>query len=191
MTDEPEAAAAASREAESREAAAEVPEELVATGQPVRTAGAANPAGVGSEVVYVVAAVLLTGFVLSRFVDLVDDYLRVEYSWLLEVGMVAGQVLFQWGVLWRFPFAEKWRYAVQVITVSLLGAVLLVPLVAWDVVSAVSPVAAAVYFFAVVGVMFVDHWRRVKRLGLPWVLCGTWVLYRVFLLMWVADWRLL
>lgn len=42
---------------------------------------------------------------------------------------------------------------------------------------------ARVWFFAVVGVMFVAHWQLVKKVGTPLVLCGTWVVYRLLLLL--------
>jgi hypothetical protein len=134
------------------------------------------------EVAFVLGATVFIGFILSRFALIIDDYLRIQYSVWLEVGMVLGQVLFQWAFLWRRPFADKWRYALELITVSLLGAVLLVPLVVWDYLYGVSVPAALVYFFSVVTVMFIDHWRRVSRMGLPWFLCATWVFYRCILL---------
>jgi hypothetical protein len=96
--------------------------------------------------------------------------------------MVTGQVLFQWCVLWRRAWSEKLDYALVLIAVSALGAALLWPLLAWNHIAPVSPLAAVAYFFAVIGVMFLAHWSLVKRTGLPLFLCGTWVVYRLLLL---------
>jgi hypothetical protein len=40
----------------------------------------------------------------------------------------------------------------------------------------------AIYFMCVAGLMFLEHIRRTKLLGLGWILTVTWVLYRVALL---------
>ncbi len=42
---------------------------------------------------YVVAAVVFTSLVLSRFALIIGELLRIEYNWFVETGMVAGQVL--------------------------------------------------------------------------------------------------
>jgi hypothetical protein len=75
------------------------------------------------------------------------------------------------------------RQDVILIGVSGLGASLLWPLLLWNHRAAVTALAAVAYFFVVVSVMFVAHWQLVKRAGLPLVLCGTWVLYRLLLLL--------
>ena len=142
----------------------------------------AGRAKLGAAFVLAVAASLAIAKTLAGFAAIIQPYLAIEYDFWFELGMVVGQVLFQWAVLWRHSLREKLRYAGVLVLVSSVGAVLLWPLLAWHRSSAVSLSAAVGYFFAVVAVMFVVHWRLVVRLALPKVLCATWVLYRLLLL---------
>lgn len=122
-------------------------------------------------------------FTLGRFAAIIQAYLAITYDLRFELGMVVGQIVFQWAVLARKTWADRIECALVLLAVSGLGAVLLWPLLAFHaVVRPVTPLAAIGYFFAVVAVMFVVHWRLVVRAGLPTVLCATWVVYRLLLL---------
>lgn len=125
---------------------------------------------------------------LARFATLVAPYLAIDYDMRVEFGMVVGQVLFQWAVLWRRSWADRLDYAVLVLGISSLGAVLLWPLLAWHAQRPVAPLEAVAYFFAVVGIMFVTHAWLLKRFGLPAHLSVTWVIYRLFLLLVLVRW---
>lgn len=127
-------------------------------------------------------AIVLIAKTLAAFAVIIEPYLAIRYDVRFELGMVIGQILFQWCVMWRRSWRERLDYALVLVAISALGAALLCPLLAWNHVTPVTPLGAVAYFFAVVGVMFVAHWWLVKRAGLPLVLCGTWVVYRLFLL---------
>jgi len=132
-------------------------------------------------------AIALIARALAAFAVIIAPYLAIHYDVRFEIGMVVGQVLFQWCVLWRRSWSERLDYALILIAISGLGAALLCPLLAYDHLSPVTPLAAVAWFFAVVGVMFVAHAWLVKRAGLPLVLCGTWVVYRLLLLLVVVK----
>lgn len=132
-------------------------------------------------------ATALIAKTLAAFAVIIQPYLAIHYDLRFELGMVIGQVLFQWCVLWRRRWSERLDYALILIGVSGLGAALLWPLLLWNHTVAVTPPAAVLWFFAVVGVMFLAHWQLVKRAGLPLVLCGTWVVYRLVLLLIVVK----
>ena len=142
-----------------------------------------------SQVLFAAVAIIITALVLSRFAVIIQPVLAIQYSWLFELGMVIGQVLFQWCFLARQPFRVKWSYALQVLGVSLMGAIMLIPLVTLHHFYAVPIWAAVIYFFGVVGIMFGVHRLRVKALTLPWYICWTWVLYRCLLLVFIVKWR--
>lgn len=127
-------------------------------------------------------AVVVTARTLARFALLIADHLAIQYDLWFEIGMVVGQVLFQWAVLWRRGWPARLDYAVIVVFVSSLGAALLWPLLAWHAHAPVGVPVAVAYFFAVVPVMFAVHARLVARAGLPLVLCATWVAYRLLIL---------
>ena len=132
--------------------------------------------------IFLVVAIALIARTLAAFAVIVQPYLAFQYDMRVELGMVIGQVLFQWAVLWRRPWRAKLDYALILLGVSGLGAALLWPLLLRHQFSPVMPIAALIYFSLVVGVMFVVHWQLVKRAALPLVLCGTWVVYRLILL---------
>ena len=119
---------------------------------------------------------------LAAFAVIIRDYLAIHYDLWFELGMVIGQVLFQWAVLWRRTWTDRLDYAVILVLVSGLGAALLWPLLIWDRAAPVEPLTAVGYFFAVVAVMFVVHLRLVHRAALPLILCLTWVVYRLLIL---------
>lgn len=127
-------------------------------------------------------ATLVVARTLADFAAIVRDHLAIDYDLRFELGMVVGQVLFQWAVLWRRAWADRLDYAVILVFVSSLGAVLLWPLLLWHARAPVRPLAAVAYFFAVVAVMFVVHLRLVKQAALPLLLCVTWVVYRLLIL---------
>jgi hypothetical protein len=132
-------------------------------------------------------AIVLIAKALAAFAVIIEPYLAIHYDVRFELGMVVGQVLFQWCVMWRRTWRERLDYALVLVAVSGLGAALLCPLLAWNHASPVTPLAAVAWFFAVVGVMFVAHAWLVKKSALPLVLCGTWVVYRLLLLLLVVK----
>ncbi len=133
-------------------------------------------------------AALAVGMTLAAFAQIIAEYLAVRYDLWFELGMVIGQVLFQWAVLWRRTWIDRLDYAVILMSVSSLGAALLWPPLLWDhLVAPVRPLAAVAYFFAVVAVMFGVHLRLVRQAGLPLVLCATWVVYRLIILVMVLP----
>jgi hypothetical protein len=136
--------------------------------------------------VFLIALVVIAK-TLAAFAMIIQSYLALHYDYRLEIGMVSGQVLFQWAFLWRRSWEEKLSYAWILIAVSALGAALLWPLLLLF--PGARPPFAIAYFFAVVGVMFAAHWLLVARCALPKWLCATWVLYRLFLLAVLVRWR--
>ncbi len=144
-----------------------------------------GPRGLKAIALFVLAVVVIAK-TLAAFAVLVRGYLAVHYDWKLELGLVVGQVLFQWMVLLRRTWQERFSYAWVVIAVSSLGAALLWPLLVLA--KFASPLAAVGYFFCVVAVMFAVHARLVGRHGLPWWLSGTWVVYRAILLVVLVRW---
>lgn len=133
---------------------------------------------IGAGVAYVVLAVGIAR-TLAAYATLLAPYLRVHYGWTLELALVAGQVAFQWAWLARRSWRERVRYAWIVMGVSGLGAVLLVPALVTNAWTPLAPLAALAYFFGVVAIMFVTHWRLVVRAHLPAWTCLTWVVYRL------------
>lgn len=133
-------------------------------------------------------AIVAIAKTLATFASIIQPYLAIDYDLRFELGMVIGQVLFQWCVLWRRAWSDRLDYALILVAVSGIGAVLLWPLLSWHHSRPLTPLAAVAYFFAVVAVMFVAHWKMVHKAGLPLFLCVSWVVYRLILLAIVVEW---
>lgn len=135
-----------------------------------------------TAVVLAAVGVVATAKTLAAFASIIQQYLAIKYDLWFELGMVVGQVLLQWCVLWRRSWRERLHYAGTLILVSTVGSMLLWPLLLLHHVAGVIPRVAVFYFFAVVAVMFALHWQLVHRRGLPMRLCATWVVYRLLIL---------
>jgi hypothetical protein len=71
--------------------------------------------------------------------------------------------------------------------VSLMGSVLLFPLLVLNFYFHCSDTFNLLYFFTVVPVMFFYHKKRVTILGLPLIISYTWVLYRAIILIFILT----
>ncbi len=143
--------------------------------------GQARWATKGAAVI-VPALVFVVAKTLASFAAIIQDHLAIRYDLRFELGMVIGQVLFQWLWLLRHTWQGRLDYAVRLVAVSALGAVLLWPLLLLNHLAPVTVPVAVGYFFAVVAVMFAVHWQLVVAAKLPKYLCATWVLYRLLIL---------
>ncbi|MBC7487054.1 MAG: hypothetical protein H7282_09925 [Cytophagaceae bacterium] len=126
--------------------------------------------------------ILFTAFTLSQFSLLIQSFLAIPYDWKLELAIVTGQLIFQFPFLYRKPFTVKLVYFENMLMVSLIGSLLLIPLLLVNHFYPLPIEAHVVYFAAVVATLFFEHRRRVQRLQLPEYLCYTWILYRVLIL---------
>lgn len=136
---------------------------------------------------YIIFIVSVTTFALSNFSRIVAIYLSISYNWLFELGMVVGQILFQWMFLFKYSFPTKLTYAYHLLTVSFIGSLLLLPLLLVHQLYPISTIIALGYFFSVVIFMFINHRGRVIQLRLPKFICYTWVLYRLLILLYIIK----
>lgn len=133
-------------------------------------------------VAYLVFCAGLSAFALASFAKIIQRFLAVGYDYRTELLMVVGQVGFQWLFMLRTSWAERRTYAVVALSVSMIGSLLLLPLIVIHNASAVSPFFATIWFFGVVGVIFLIHHTLIVREKLPPHLTLTWVVYRLLLL---------
>jgi hypothetical protein len=129
---------------------------------------------------YIIFAWLMTSIVLVFYFRLAVP-LVPESSFIREFMVCGGQIIFQ-GSIVAITKRDRWiHYLGNVMTVSLGGALLLTPmfLLTGLITSNLFYVG---YFMIVVGLMFLEHIRRVKILELPWFISATWVLYRFLVL---------
>lgn len=137
-------------------------------------------------VLYVFWCIGISSFALSSFAKIIQEYLAIQYDYSSEALMVMGQVGFQWLFMAKCSWLERKVYALIAITVSMIGSLLLLPLIAYNQIFTVSALEATAYFFVVVGIIFVVHHLFLTRQKLPIFLTFTWVGYRLLLLIYVV-----
>lgn len=138
-----------------------------------------------TRVLYLIAAIFFTAYTLSIYAVPLQQFIALQYSFYFELAMVIGQLFFQTLFIFRSSFKHKYHYAFHLLTVSLLGALFLWPVLVAGHFTLLLPYFYLAYFFAVVLFMFFEHRRRLKLLQLPLFLSYTWVLYRSLILIFI------
>ncbi|MEO7991824.1 MAG: hypothetical protein ABI663_19880 [Chryseolinea sp.] len=129
----------------------------------------------------IVFAWLVTSTVLVFYSKLVVP-LVPESNFIREFLICGGQIVFQ-GIIVGTVRKDRWiHYLGNVMTISVGGALLLSPMFFLTTLVH-SNLFYIGYFMTVVGLMFLEHIRRVKILGLPWFISLTWVIYRFLVLL--------
>lgn len=148
---------------------------------PVRETSGIRPGfHVGYRTAYLAVCWLLTAAVLHRYSSLVVPLIPPT-SYGREFFICGGQIAWQWFFLRLLHRGKAWDYLGNMMTISLAGAIalevimLLLP-AGW------SPYIYGVLFTGVAGLMFLEHIRRTRILGVSSWLTVTWVLYRILLL---------
>ena len=105
---------------------------------------------------------------------------RFSREWFI----CGGQIVFQSAFLFllRTDTQTRWDYLGNMMTVSLGGALLLLPFLAVSHFISLPAYAALGWFMAVVGLMLLEHLRRCALLGLGKLVSASWVVYRFLIL---------
>ncbi|HTF02396.1 MAG TPA: DCC1-like thiol-disulfide oxidoreductase family protein [Bacteroidia bacterium] len=131
---------------------------------------------------YIAAVWLITSLVLVKYSTLLTGFIP-ETNFTREFLICGGQVVFQLLAVGFFAKGKIMDYLGNMMTVSLIGALLLLP--AFIIGSILTGLPAEVfiaYFMGVVGFMLYEHARRMKILELGWWPSVSWVLYRMIVL---------
>lgn len=129
---------------------------------------------------YILLAWLITSITLVFYSKLLAPLIPPT-NFIREFLICGGQIVFQ-GIIVYFTRKDRCiHYLGNMMTISLAGALLLLPMIfvqQWI----NSELISLIYFFFVVGLMFLEHMRRVKILELPIYISATWVVYRILVL---------
>ncbi len=126
-----------------------------------------------------------TAFTLSQYAKLIQHLLKINYNWQFELFMVLGMLVFQYPFIYKKERMLKLNYYYNMLLVSLLGSLLLWPLIITNYFYTCSNTVNVIYFFTVVAIMFFKHKQRVAKLLLPVYISYTWVLYRFIILIFI------
>jgi predicted DCC family thiol-disulfide oxidoreductase YuxK len=133
------------------------------------------------RIAVIVFAWIVTSLILTSYSALLFPLLPAG-GLFREALICAGQIVFQGLVILAIKRDRLIYYIGNIMTISLGGALLLVPMVIaanWF----NNPVVLLGWFMFVVMLMFMEHIRRTRILNLPWVVTATWVLYRLLVLL--------
>lgn len=131
---------------------------------------------------YIIISWLITAVVLtfySRFL-----YPLIPASTMSREFLICGgQIIFQWAVVRLINKERVLHYLGNMMTVSFMGGLLLLPVMLLTAFGIESAYLYAAWFLMVAGVMLLEHMRRVKILGIHWSASVSWVLYRIIVLL--------
>ncbi len=132
--------------------------------------------------IYILLTAFFTGFMVNQFAMLLDAKMGVaHYAWR-EYLICFGHIIWQFIALGMINKKKRLDYLGNMSTVSFIGGVLLVPLLLVNVFTPLSLLSLIIGFMAIVGIMFLMHVRRCKRLGLPLITSFSWVAFRSIVL---------
>lgn len=130
---------------------------------------------------YIVIAWLITSYLMYKFTFHLGIFIP-ESSYGREFFICGGQILFQALILRKLKFEEKMDYLGNMMTISLAGSILLGFGTIIGTVFQLTEVFYLTFFFGVVGLMLLEHLRRVKLLNFGWTPSISWVIYRIIVL---------
>lgn len=133
---------------------------------------------------YIVFATLITSITVYNYASLID--VLPKGTFYRELVLAIGQMIFQSLFLFKFDNQIKLNYLGNLITVLLIGALLLSPILIINQFVNLPQLIIHLWFGGTVLIMFFDHVRRVKILKLPVYLSFTWILYRIIALYFVT-----
>lgn len=122
---------------------------------------------------YIAFVAMSSAYILSLYsgklgVNLAPNFFR-------ELAVCLGQIFWQTLFLRRYLKDQLWDYLGNMMTVSFIGTLLLIPALCIS----FTPIFYLVYFGIVVSIMFLEHLRRCKILKLNYVPTISWILFRL------------
>ncbi|GAA5083736.1 hypothetical protein GCM10023210_02730 [Chryseobacterium ginsengisoli] len=125
---------------------------------------------------YIAFVVIFSGFVLSIFSTKLG--LGLNQNFWREFAICIGQIVWQTVFLKSYLKDKIWDYLGNMMTVSLIGTLLLIPALFLN----LNPISSIIYFGIVVFIMFLEHLRRCKILKLNLLPTISWMTFRMTVL---------
>lgn len=135
--------------------------------------------------IFIGFALTITTFVLFGYCNLIQGL--PKSSFLREAALAFGQIIFQSLFLFKLDKKTVINYAGNLMTVSLMGSLILVPILLLNQLIDIPENLILGWFGITVFIMFIEHFRRIKILKLPYYLCYTWILYRILALFFILN----
>lgn len=139
---------------------------------------------------FIIMVAICTALILNQFTTYLLAPYGIEGSLCIEFMVCFGQILWQ-AVVVNTLFKEKTiNYLGNMSTVSLIGGLMLLPLLTAASLVSLPPFVFIMYFASVVTGMLLEHIRRCKLLDLSLSMTLSWVTYRIvalILIFWTLN----
>ncbi len=137
------------------------------------------------RILYILFASIITTLVLYKFSNLVS--ILPKSTVVRELILALGQIVFQSLFLIKFEKNVLLNYVGNLMTVSLMGSLLLMPILILNSIFNISEIITLAWFVITVLLMLLEHSRRIKLLELPFYLSITWIIYRILALLIILN----
>jgi hypothetical protein len=125
------------------------------------------------RITYITFVVFFSSYILSLFTAKLS--LNAGHHFLREFIVCLGQIVWQTIFLKAYLKEKFWNYLGNMMTVSLIGTLLLIPALFLN----LSSIFSLIYFGIIVLIMFLEHVRRCKMLKLNYLPTISWTLFRM------------
>ncbi|WP_343531070.1 DUF393 domain-containing protein [Pedobacter sp.] len=133
------------------------------------------------RLIYLFLSWFVTAYILTNYAKVISPEIPFGNDYR-EYFICGGQILFQGLVCLLYRPAKTWDYLANMMTISLAGSFLLLPMLWVGNALNLNALPYIAYFLLVAGLMFLEHLRRSKILGLGLLLSASWVIYRLLVL---------
>lgn len=152
---------------------------VIAPAEKFESPGSCNPSfNLKYRWAYIVISWMFTSFILSNYALRLTPVIP-ETDFIREWIICGGQIVFQSLVVGLIRKKRLIHYLGNMMTVSNIGAILLLPAL----LITQSSLFHLIWFLGVVGFMFFEHYRRNKILELPLSVSLSWLVYRFIVLL--------
>jgi len=134
------------------------------------------------RIAYLLFAWAVTSYILTRYVTLMQGVVPAGGSYR-EYLVCGGQIFFQGMVISFINRKKLWDYLGNMMTISLAGALFLLPVLGLAPWIGHAPLFHTAYFMLTAGLMLLEHIQRSRLLQLGWALSMSWVFYRLLVLL--------
>ena len=125
---------------------------------------------------YLAFVVIFSGYILSIFSPILG--LNLTQNFWRELAICSGQIIWQTLFLKAYLKDKMWNYLGNMMTVSLIGTLLLIPALFLN----LNANASVIYFGTVIFIMLLEHLRRCRILRLNLLPTISWIVFRITVL---------
>lgn len=132
------------------------------------------------RVLYILFATLFTAIILFQYAKLIPFLPKSNLG--RELLLAIGQIGFQYLFILKLENQKQINYIGNLVTISIIGSLLLLPILLVNPFVIINEYVVLGWFGLTVSLMILEHYKRIKLLGLPKYLTFTWILYRILAL---------